>query len=183
MLTKQIQTLELKLEKCKEACRADCFIQDRHYPYNGSLDLIPEKNTRSIDLIRINIMFGPDNKLNKGWRQNPNPTVEPPEGYNFYTSCSYGSEDWNRYWWLTGRLLWKLVAGDVVQEKFYALPKTDLTPEQLRGLDKKAEDANTIREIYRNFLVIEDSVESLKLYKMDSMPKDPMALLKKLKRT
>ena len=70
-----------------------------------------------------------------------------------------------------------------ITKKFYALKKTKLTLEERNRLTPEAEDANRIREIWRNFLVIEDKGDKLSLYRMKKIPEDPMALIKELKRT
>ncbi len=179
MPTKSKQIIELQLEKCKPCCDRQCYPNtDRHYPYTGTLDIIGEPKYRSIELIRINIMIGPRNRLHTPWAALK--TLDSPKGYKFHTSVHEGAEDWNRYYWWTGRVF-PLAPGDVFQEKFYARPKTSLTFDELNQISPESEAAYRIIHVYRNFLVIDDSENKLKFLRIKTIPTDPIALLKTLR--
>jgi hypothetical protein len=176
MPLKERQIVEVKLESCIDYCERSCYPKDRHYPYIGSLTVIGEPKYAEIKFIRINIMLGPENRI-YGLTNLPFATI--PKNYKFHTSVHYGAEDWNRYWWSTGRVP-QLVPGDIFQEKYFIKPKTNLTIAQL--MRKTAQSANyfKIRHLYRNFLVLDDSQNRLTLCYIKNIPDDPKALLRKV---
>lgn len=162
-------------------CGAYCFGPDRHYPQIGTISIKPDEKYMSIEIVRINIFISPKNRFNRGV---PDRTLYVPEGcqipnkYIFWTSVHDGSEAWNRYWWENGRIP-NLVPGDVLQEKFLAGLKHKLTPEELRAITPESERALRPIEVYRNFLILEDTQNVLEMRQLDEVPKDPMRLLRK----
>ena len=93
MQATKIQTVEVSLEKCVKGCGSGvfgCYPKDRHYPYSGTLDLIPARNFRDIDIIRLNLMLSPENRIDK---LSNLPVVQTPKGYKLYTSVHDGAKD------------------------------------------------------------------------------------------
>jgi hypothetical protein len=126
-----------------------------------------------MEILAIRIMFGPNNK----WHQGSHPTVAKPKGYKLYSSSQYGAEDWNRYWWWTGRLF-PLVRGDIVQETYRIIPKTDLQPEELLRITPESDAYFKPRSVNRNFLVVEDLGRALVLLPTSSIPRSSMNILR-----
>lgn len=176
MTTRQKQKpITLKLEPCKEGvCSDDCWIPNRHYPFIGTLSVIPNIKYERMELLLIKIMFGPNNKRHEGLLY---PKVRNPPGYKLYNSSQYGSEDWYRYWWWNGRVF-PLARGDIVQETYRVIPKTTLTAEELLRITPESDAYFKPRSVNRNFVVVGDTGSALKLLPVSSVPKEPMRMLR-----
>jgi hypothetical protein len=173
MATRKRQLITVRLEKCKpDICESNCYLmENRHYPFRGTSELIAEPKYE-IKIARINIMFGPENRVHQ-WANLE--AIDTPKGYKLWTNIQEGAEMWERYHWWTGRIP-LLVPGDILQENYYATPS--LRPADLMTISRQSNNFFKGRRVIRNFLVREDSGDTLSLIHIQKIPDDPIALLR-----
>lgn len=170
MPTIQKSKTVVELLSCTKECENNCLlVNDRHYPFDGTIGRSPSNK-----LIRLNIFVGPSSPSHC-WENLE--TTKTPMGYKLWTSFHHGSEDWDRYWWWNGRIP-SLKAGDILQERYYVYPK--LTPSRIARL-MRSNGGAYLKELFLNYLVVEDKRNKLTLLKIKRIPENPQQLLEKLR--
>ena len=175
MQVEKAQQVKIQLLKCRSYCDGNCIgMENRHYPFKGTLETIPITNYNSVELIRLDLMLGPNNKL----YNSALPELKIPQSYRYHTSVHEGSEQWSRYYWWNGRMP-QLAQGDVLQEVYRVSAPASLKVKDLMAISPESDKYFKTIDIYRNFLIIEDNENTIKMRSMGSVPKDPMRLLRK----
>jgi len=148
----------LQFMKCTPGCGDDCYYPNRHYPEHGTSGM---QGRDGETILRINVLVGPTSIAHR-WASSED--VRTPEGYRSFTSeRESGAEDWQRYWWFTGRMP-PLAPGDIIQEVYF----------------KRHPGSGPL---IRNFLVVEDCGDGLRLHGIDGIPASTKTILEEALRS